>query len=302
MYRGIGVYNIHKTSAPNTYAEIIRISNESFNIKDASDKYDNTYSYLVAYHPEYKEIVAFYRYVVCKNVIDGDNVSLSTSNYYKFTPLFIKNVLSKSIELGRSVNNKNSRIEKESPGIGLTSMWRAGLGPLIYNYSLQYEDRDERPPIVNLFGQFSLQRTNYNINTRDGSDALMLIFAMFIKNFGVSKLKHRVLIPKNDLYLSNQLSPLHYLNLFVGNYREDQTSLKKKLKELGMPEPKLAFHYGNLDRYNEGHVHMYWPVFNPLLDAFEMGLSWDISSVSDAYKKMFIGDPSDINLSAFDPI
>ncbi len=302
VYAGIGVYNIHKSSAPMTYAEIVKISNDGFDVKDAGDEFDNTYTYLVAYHLTYREIVGIYRYVICKTAIDGNNVFLSTSNYYKFTPIFIKNVLYKSIELGRSVNNKNSRAEKENPGIGITVMWRCGLGPLIQNYYLQYEERNEIPPITNLFGQFSLQRANYDVYSKNGAIALMSIFAMFIKNFGVSNLKHRVLVPQNDLILPDKLSLLDYLHLFSGNYSKDQKLLKFFLRDLNMPEPKLAFHYGNLDKNNEEHVHVYWPVFNELLDSFEMGLSWDISSISEAYKRMFIGDPSDINLSAFDPI
>lgn len=297
---GLSVYKIDKQSAPKVYMEILRISALQFNIEEASDKFDDTYSYLIAYDYKYNEIVSFYRYVVCNTVIDGNTVNLSTANYYRFTADFISNILSKSIELGRSVNNKEAKINKENPGVGLKAIWKGGLGPLVYNYCLQYYDRKENPPVTNLFGQFSLQKTKYDIDTEAGSEAVMFIFAMFIRNFGVMRRAYRKLIPIHDLYIPNKLDFSIYMAWFDGKYKQDRDILRGILKKSSMLEPKLAFHYGNLDADNNGDIKMYWPVFNDLLQSFEMGLLWNITSISPAYRKMFIGKVSDINLSAFD--
>lgn len=280
---GVQCFNIKKENAPKVYEEIIRISEKAFNIGNARDEYDDFYSYLVVYDSLNNEIISYYRYILITN----DNIEkLSTAQYYNYHPQFVEEVLVNSIELGRSVINKSSKVERESPGIGLRYIWKGGLGPLVYRYNGLTNEKKY------LFGQVSLQAKDYSSNI----NALNKIFALFLKNFGLSL---NMIYPKETLNVfCNSFYP--YLEEFEGNYKNDAKKLKTFLKENGIHVPSLFFHYGNLDSCNSGSLKMFLPVYNSLLDCYEMALCYDLNSLSDAHKKMFIGDTNDINLSAFD--
>jgi len=300
LSNGVQCYNINKHVAPTVYEEILRISQNGFKIADARDEYDEIYSYLVAFDPINNEIISFYRYILCNKAIYNRHVDLSTAQYYEYVPMFVDGIMLNAIELGRSVINKEAKMEIENPGIGLNAIWRGGLGPLVYNYCLKFQNTGESP-VKYLFGQASLQAKNYDVYDRIGFESLMRIFALFIKNFGLQNPKDEVVFPKKPLdFFQQPFDFQSYLDSFKGHYREDSKNLKSFLKENSMRMPNLLFHYGNLDSNNEKKLHMFWPIYNSLLDCYEMALCWDITSISDAHRKMFIGDPSDINLGAFE--
>jgi hypothetical protein len=300
LSNGIQCYNVDRYIAPNTYEEILRISQAGFDITDAKDEYDDIYSYLVAFDPTNNEIISFYRYILCNKAINNGHVGLSTGQYYEYVPMFLATVMQNAIELGRSVINKEAEMEIANPGTGLNAIWRGGLGPLVYKYCLKFQDTKEAP-VRYLFGQASLQAKYYDVFDKCGFESLMRIFALFIKNFSLQNPESEVVFPKKPLeFFQKPFDFKLYLDSLTGNYKEDSKSLKSFLKENSMHVPNLFFHYGNLDSNNEGNLHMFWPVYNSLLDCYEMALCWDITSISDAHRKMFIGDPSDINLRAFE--
>lgn len=301
LSNGIQCYNVDRYIAPNTYEEILRISQAGFDITDAKDEYDDIYSYLVAFDPTNNEIISFYRYILCNKAIDNDQVvGLSTAQYYDYPPTFVRTVMSNAIELGRSVVNKSAKMEIAQPGIGLQSIWRGGLGPLIHKYCLQHEGRAD-PPIRYLFGQASLQARYYDLYQKSNFESLMYIFAMFIKNFGTENPNSDILFPKKHLeFFDKPFNFQPYLDFFQKSYKEDAKKLKVLLKANNSHVPNLFFHYGDLDPNNEGHLTMFWPVYNSLLYCYEMALCWDITSIPDIRKRIFVGDPSDINLDAFE--
>lgn len=280
----------------------MKISAERFNIEDARDKYDNDYWYLLSVSED--EIASFYRYVLGGNQViyknnDSDEIvgiNTSTSEYYNFPSVFIRNFHSKSIELGRSVVNDKSLVMINDPqkNIGIDSIWRGGLGPLIYRY-YKYP---KNPHYKHFFGQFSLQEDNYP--GKKGKQALIHIFALFIKNFG-SFDNDQLFLPKENVeFLDELLSD--YRDVYEGQYIKDRKKLRKVLLDLGMPEPKLALHYGNMDSRNEGHFNVFWPVYNKLLRSYEMANRMDFDGIPIGHQERFIGNIKDINLSAFDPL
>lgn len=288
IVRGIKVFNIKNIkNFPKIYSEIIRISNIAFNIKDARDEYDDHYSYLVAYDECNNEIVSYYRYIL----IDKDNLNnLSNAKYYNFHPHFINEVLSRSIGLGRSVVNKEAEAEVKDPGGGIFAIWKGGLGPLVYKYQIIEGEKQY------LFGQASLQNQYYekNITTFDGKN---MIIAMVIKNYGDNP--SNMVAPKYDNCIPGRLFSF-YLPKFKGDYKEDERTLKAFLKENNIHIPSLLFHYCRLDPENSGSLRFFLPVYNALLNCTEMALCFDLSQLPETYKRIFIGDPSDINLDAFD--
>jgi hypothetical protein len=103
------------------------------------------YHQLVSWDPQEKELVAMYRFIPCKWAIDqGGLKPLRTSELFDFSPYFIQTVLTKSIELGRSVVNRGAKRAIQ----GLFSVW-TGLGALI----------QEWPEIEYFFGNVSFYQT-----------------------------------------------------------------------------------------------------------------------------------------------
>jgi hypothetical protein len=144
-FRGVEVHAFAGEEAPDVMREIGRIREKEFRAvgagrnmpADLDDLDFGAYSYrqLAAWDPERRELVAAYRYILCGDLKDGPGVShLRTATLFNFSDRLRDEVLPYSVELGRSVVNR----EAGKAIMGLYCAW-AGLGALAREYShLQY--------------------------------------------------------------------------------------------------------------------------------------------------------------------
>jgi len=257
---------ITKKEFPTLYEEIRKISEREFKIKNAYDRFDETYKYLVCVakydNPEELpleknyEIVSFYRYILCKDALSQNDIDfdLSTNNFYDYSYQFKTTMLPVTLELGRSVVNHESKMAKK----GLEAAWK-GLGALIDYYS-------KHKNIGLLYGEVSLQKSRYHAGDIWEEDTLLPIISCFIKNFGHDDL----ITPKKPNASKNQWLLVAKEMGFVGDFSKDSVMLRRLLKSQGTPPPQLFFHYANLAE--QDGLTMYLPVDNELLNCWEMGL------------------------------
>jgi len=161
------IYSVNFHNSPNVLQEIGRLREITFRKSGGGtgnkidlDKFDtskNCYQQLIVWSPEYEEIIGGYRYILCKNAIHENKISLSTCTYFKFTQCFIEKYLPTTIELGRSwiqpifqpSNNPRKGL------FALDNIWD-GLGAVVLLH----------PDIEYFFGKVTMY-TNYNKEARD---------------------------------------------------------------------------------------------------------------------------------------
>ena len=271
---------ITKKEFPELYNEIRTISEREFKIEDAYDRFDETYKYLVCIVeydtpgelPFEHEIVSFYRYILCKDAKNGDTFDLSTNTFYEYSERF-KQILPATIELGRSVVNHNAKTKIN----GLNAVWR-GLGALI-DY---YKDKG----IKFLFGEVSLQKSNYDIEDIQKNDALFSIMACYIKNF-----YHDDIIRPKEHIKGFELDSLMKIAREKGftdksSYEEDVAKLKQILRDDNAPKPRLFFAYGELGK--QGSLNVYEFVDNKdVLNCWEMGILMRIDKIDSGWLKHY---------------
>jgi len=147
---GNEIYTVNVHNAPNTLKEIGRLREITFRESGGGtglpfdlDEFDTSeicYEQLIVWSPEDEEIVGGYRYILCKNAIQADEVHLSTSHYFNFSEAFIKNYLPLTIELGRSWVQPNFQpaVNPRKGLFALDNIWD-GLGAIILtNPSMKY--------------------------------------------------------------------------------------------------------------------------------------------------------------------
>lgn len=271
---------ITKKEFPTLYEEIRKISEREFKIENAYDRFDETYKYLVCIN-EYDipgelfkahEIVSFYRYILCKDAYSRDDATfhLSTNNFYEYSFRF-KTMLPAVLELGRSVVNHESKMASK----GLEVAWK-GLGALIDYYS-KHEN------IKFLFGEVSLQKSQYHMDDLWENDSLESIISCFILNFN----REFLMMPKRKSMFSKiELIKFAKEKGFKGDFSKDSGRLRKLLKSRGMSIPQLFFHYANL--VEQDGLSMYLPVDNELLNCWEMGLLLKIEMIKPHYLRHFV--------------
>lgn len=278
---------ITKREFPELYKEILEISEREFNVEDASDRFDDTYKYLVCivgYDPPQGElplekeweILSFYRYILCRDARNGDSFDLSTNKFYDYSERF-KLILPATLELGRSVVNHNSKMARK----GLESIWK-GLGTLIdyyKNYGIKF-----------LFGEVSLQKADYDLGDIFQSDALFSIVACYLKNF----YRDDLIKPKESIKDSkgNTIKGFEFEELMEtanrkgftkeSNYQDDVKILKSILRNYHAHKPQLFFHYGEIPK--DGGLYMFPPVDNEeVLECWEMGLLIKIDMIKSEW-------------------
>lgn len=164
----IYICNFH--NAPNVLQEIGRLRELSFrqggggtgksiDIDDYDTQEERYYEQLVVYSPEDREIVGGYRFIDCEKSISADkrSVSLSTADYFYFSPAFIRNFLPRTIELGRSwVQPKYQPAVNPRKGLfALDNIWD-GLGAIVV----------DNPKIEFFFGKVTMYKS-FNSKARD---------------------------------------------------------------------------------------------------------------------------------------
>jgi hypothetical protein len=139
-YKGLEVYVTTAAESPTVMEEIGRIREREYRAVGAGrgaardlDHYDTDspcYKQLVAWDPEEREIVAMYRFLFGEEVLlAGDLSRLRTTDLFSFSDTFRVRYLPTSVELGRSVVNR----EAKRAILGLFVVW-AGLGAIAAEY------------------------------------------------------------------------------------------------------------------------------------------------------------------------
>lgn len=236
------------------FEEIQKKIASAFHIREAEDEYDNYYNYIISVDSENNdEIVAGYRYILCKNAVIDGTIKLNTYKYYEYSDTFMKEFFPFTIELGRSFSNG-------SP-LALASLWICGLGPLITYH---------RSQMLYILGQVTLQTKHYS------SDAMKAIFSMFWKDFGDQGL----LTPREETDFSvDELEKLaNDVYYFTGNYNDDKAKLIDILQDLKVKKPTLFLSYADLVTDNSG-LHCALPIYNKLLKGYEMAFILEIPKV-----------------------
>ena len=189
---------------------------KAFNVESIGDKYDEEYQYLVSIMDG--EIVAAYRFRICRDALVDGKYNLYTSQYFEYSDKLI-NILPQTIELGRAFC---------LPGHihALMSVLTCGVGPLVqycWDLGIHY-----------LIGQVSLSNEIYNLET------IHKITTMFAKDFGKSVLFDPTCLP--DFILNPKKYGLSENYNFTGIYNEDS----KILKDMGIKLPTLFRVYAEM--------------------------------------------------------
>jgi hypothetical protein len=226
--KGLDVYSVTADEAPSVMEAIGRIRETEYRKEgggtgkrediDAFDLGHPPYRQLVVWDAQEREIVAAYRYIVCRDARRcGQRPALATECLFEFSDAFRRDYLPYAIELGRSVVNRRARRRF----LGLFAAW-AGVGALLR------EHRDIRY----LFGKVTTYPT-YNVAARD----LLLHF------FGLHCPGPATLVrPRRQL----QVVPAGAGPgpLFTGSdYAADYAALRTRVKELGELIPPAIISY-----------------------------------------------------------
>ena len=139
-YKGLEVHVTTAGESPSVMAEIGRIREREYRAVGAGrgaerdlDDHDTgsvCYKQMVAWDPEERELVAMYRFTFGADALEaGDLSRLRTAGLFEFSNGFTADYLPWSVELGRSVVNR----EAKRAIVGLFVVW-AGLGALVAEY------------------------------------------------------------------------------------------------------------------------------------------------------------------------
>ncbi|MFO7781254.1 MAG: GNAT family N-acetyltransferase [Spirochaetia bacterium] len=139
-YKGLEVYVTTAAESPTVMEEIGRIREREYRAVGAGrglsrdiDHYDTDapcYKQLLAWDPEAGEIVAMYRFLFGEEALRAGALSrLRTTDLFHFSDEFRERYLPSSVELGRSVVNR----EAKRAILGLFVVW-AGLGAIAAEY------------------------------------------------------------------------------------------------------------------------------------------------------------------------
>lgn len=251
----LSVVHTGKKSDKKIFKKIQKKIRAAFHVRRAEDEYDNYYNYIISFDSENNdEIVAGYRYILCKNAVIDGKIKLNTYKYYEYSNTFMEEFFPFTIELGRSFSNGTP--------LALASLWICGLGPLITYHR-------KKSQIRYILGQVTLQTKYYS------SDAMNAIFSMFWKNFGDT----RLLMPREKSDFSiNELEKLAEKHAFTGNYNDDKIKLIDILQNMKVEKPTLFLSYADLIADNSG-LHCALPVYNRLLKGYEMAFILEIPKV-----------------------
>ncbi|OFX90332.1 MAG: hemolysin [Bacteroidetes bacterium GWF2_33_16] len=231
---GNELYIINYHNSPYTMQEIGRLRELTFRNAgggtgkaidiDTFDTQDEPYEQLISWDPEDKEIVGGYRFHVCNQNSDPNN--LATSKLFEFSEEFSKNYLPYMIELGRSFIQP--KFQSASAGrkalFALDNLWD-GLGALVI----------ENPQIKYYFGKVTMY-PHFHAEARNM--ILYFLNSQFHDN-------NNFVIPRKPLTLNIDESKMK--SLFIGNdYKENYRILQKKVREFNLNIPPLINAYMNL--------------------------------------------------------
>lgn len=233
---GNKLYIIDCHNAPNTLKEIGRLRELSFRTagggtgKDCDlDEFDfgpSAYKQLIVWHPDDREIIGGYRFILTKDARQSDGTyHLATTEIYEFSERIKEFYFLKTIELGRSfVQPKYQPSTENRKGLfSLDNLWD-GLGALIINY----------PEMEYFFGKVTMY-THFNREARD----LILTF-----------MHHYFPDHENLIKVENPMPIMHDTSAFLASlkglaYKEGHHLLNARVRELGENIPPLFNSYMN---------------------------------------------------------
>ncbi|MHB8261448.1 MAG: GNAT family N-acetyltransferase [Bacteroidia bacterium] len=248
------IYIITHQDSPYVMMEIGRLRELTFRYAGGGtgksldiDEYDvsaHPYKQLLVWNPEHKEIIGAYRYIKCKEAgIKNGKIDLATTELFKFSPIFYKNYLDKTIELGRSfVQPSYQPGEQFRKGLfSLDNLWD-GLGAIIV----------DNPDCNYFFGKVTMY-THFNKEARNMILAFMRHYfpdnekmvkpIRFVNSKArVSAFVKRVVHPsRRSVRVAAFVKSLEGLP-----YKEGHSILNKEVRELGENIPPLVNAYMNL--------------------------------------------------------
>jgi len=231
---GNELYIINHHNSPNIMREVGRLRELTFRSAgggtgkeidiDNFDTQEEPYEQLISWDPENKEIAGGYRFHVCNQESDPNN--LATTKLFEFSEDFNKEYLPYMIELGRSfIQPKYQSVSAGRKALfALDNLWD-GLGALII----------ENPQIKYYFGKvtmyphFNKEARNmilYFLNTQFQDDRAMVF-------------------PRNPLGLGIDISKMESL-FNEKDYKANYKILQRKVREFGLNIPPLINAYMNL--------------------------------------------------------
>ena len=248
------IYVITHQNSPYTMMEIGRLRELTFRYAGGGtgksldiDEYDvssHPYKQLLVWNPEHKEIVGAYRYIKCKDAgYKNGQIDLATTELFKFSPVFYKNYLDKTIELGRSfVQPSYQPGEQFRKGLfSLDNLWD-GLGAIIV----------DNPDCNYFFGKVTMY-THFNKEARDMILAFMKHYfpdkENMVKPIHSVRGKTRVgAFVKRVVYPTKRSAKVAaFVKSLEGlSYKDGHMILNKNVRELGENIPPLVNAYMNL--------------------------------------------------------
>jgi len=335
-YKGLEVYIVTAHNAPHVMDEIGRIREIEFRKEgggtaqekdvDHYDTGDIPYKQIVAWDGQEREIVAMYRYILCRDaVITPDDIKLATYRLFHFSDRFKRQVLPQTIELGRSVVNRSA---KRALYV-LYFIW-CGLAALVCEY----------PDIGYFFGKTTLYDT-YNVEARD---TLLYFMELYYSNGSSSQasplsgpLLRRardgkgpggagrsaeaaggndgsraegrgavndpgvaetpLVTPREDLRYKPSTDRSKLRRLFGGkNYKKDYAALLAKLASVGESMPPIINSYLKLT----STIKCFGTAWNPYFgNVMETALLLTIRDIRRIYRRKFIDTYKSINPTVF---
>jgi hypothetical protein len=270
--KNLEIYIVTAKEAPHVMAEIGRIREIEFRKEgggtgqevdiDEFDMGEVSYRQLVVWDPAAQELVAMYRYILCRDAVYPDrSSSLATAKLFTFSDRFQQDYLPYTIELGRSVVNRSAK----KAHLGLWVAW-CGLGALVREY----------PEMQYFFGKVTMYPT-YNTLARD---ILLYFLQLYCPD------SEALVFPKEELRVTPITDSASLAARFTGcDYQEDYLNLKHQLRKLGESIPPLINSYLDLTR----HIRCFGTAYNLQFgNVEETAMLISIANIHEKYRQRYV--------------
>lgn len=229
------IYLFSASEAPNLMREVGRVREECFRAGgggtglecdiDEFDLMPNGYKQLIVWNAEREAIIGGYRFILGEDAIANvqGTDSLATSHMFKYSPLFVKEYLPYTIELGRSfvANEFQSSKEGSLSIFALDNLWD-GLGALSVIY----------PQTRYFFGKVTMY-SNYDPVCRN---LILKFMDIYFRD------KDQLVTPITPLPID--IAPEIVESIFSSqNIERDYRALKKAVRGRGINIPPLFSAY-----------------------------------------------------------
>ena len=282
-FKGLEIYIVDAQETPTVMEEIGRIREIEFRHEgggtgqskdiDTFDTGEVRYKQLITWDVDEKEIVSMYRYLHGSTALRKKGTeALAMSELFQFSETFIDDYLPITIELGRSVVNRQAKKKL----FGLFSVW-AGLGAII----------SERKEIKYFSGKVT-------VSPAYPAAARRLLFDFWAHFFPGQQDLIRAHPPLrvNDEPTNGE----ELLDYSTGGFKKNYAKLYEKLKEYGVTVPPLMNSYIAVTK----DIQSFETACNPSFGAaFETAILVPLHYINPKHKKQFIDNYQSINSAPF---